>query len=62
MAMAEVMHTVLAYYQAGRVEEAYKLLKANVLDFMYLGTSPANFGQISTHDRAMGRVTVTSRM
>ena len=54
VAMAEVMHTVLAYYQAGRVEEAYKLLKANILDFMYLGNSPANFGQISTHDRAMG--------
>ena len=54
VAMAEVMHTVLAYYQAGRVEEAYKLLKANILDFMYLGSSPANFGQISTHDRAMG--------
>ena len=54
VAMAEVMHMVLAYYQAGRTEEAYKLLKANVLDFMYLGASPANFGQISTHDRALG--------
>ena len=54
VAMAEVMHTVLAYYQAGRVEKAYQLLKANILDFMYLGTSPGNFGQISTHDRAMG--------
>ncbi len=54
VAMAEVMHTVLAYYQAGRVEKAYQLLKANILDFMYLGSSPANFGQLSTHDRAMG--------
>ncbi len=54
VAMAEVMHTALAYYQAGRVEEAYKLLKANVLDFMYLGGSPGNFGQLSTMDRAMG--------
>lgn len=41
VAMAEVMHTVLAYYQAGRVEEAYRLLKANILDFMYLGGSRA---------------------
>lgn len=54
VAMAEVMHTVLAYYQAGRVEEAYRLLKANVLDFMYLGSSPGNFGQISTMDQALG--------
>lgn len=54
VAMAEVMHTVLAYYQAGRVEEAYRLLKTNVLDFMYLGSSPGNFGQLSTMDRATG--------
>ena len=52
--MAEVMHAVLAYYQAGRAEEAYRLLKANVLDFMYLGSSPGNFGQLSTMDRATG--------
>ena len=54
VAMAEVMHTVLAYYQTGRVEEAYRLLKANVLDFMYLGSSPANFGQLSKLDAATG--------
>lgn len=54
VAMAEVMHTVLAYYQAGRVEEAYQLLKANILDFMYLGSSPANFGQLSLLDVATG--------
>jgi hypothetical protein len=52
--MAEVMHTVLAYYQAGRTEEAYQLLKANILDFMYLGSSPANFGQLSKMDVATG--------
>ena len=54
VAMAEVMHTVLAYYKAGRAEEAYRLLKANVLDFMYLGSSPGNFGQLSSLDRATG--------
>lgn len=54
VAMAEVMHTVLAYYQAGRTEEAYQLLKANILDFMYLGSSPANFGQLSKMDVATG--------
>lgn len=54
VAMAEVMHAVLAYYQAGRTEEAYQLLKANILDFMYLGSSPANFGQLSQLDVATG--------
>lgn len=54
VAMAEVMHMVLAYYQAGRTEEAYQLLKANILDFMYLGSSPANFGQLSQLDVATG--------
>ena len=54
VAMAEVMHTILAYYQAGRTEEAYQLLKANILDFMYLGSSPANFGQLSKMDIATG--------
>ena len=54
VAMAEVMHIVLAYYQAGRSEEAYQLLKANILDFMYLGSSPANFGQLSKMDVATG--------
>ena len=54
VAMAEVMHTILAYYQAGRTEEAYQLLKANILDFMYLGSSPANFGQLSQMDVATG--------
>lgn len=54
VAMAEVLHTALAYYKAGRVEEAYQLIKADVLDFMYLGGSPANFGQISALDKAMG--------
>lgn len=54
VAMAEVMHTVLAYYKAGRPDAAYKLLKSNILDFMYLGISPGNFGQLSQHDAATG--------
>lgn len=54
VAMAESMHTALAYYKAGRPEAAYSILKGNVMDFMYLGSSPANFGQISTLDRSIG--------
>lgn len=54
VAMAEVMHTALAYYEAGRPDEATKLLKANVIDFMYAGVSPGNFGQLSALDRNTG--------
>lgn len=54
VAFAEVMHTALAYFQAGRADEGYKLLKSSVLDGMYLGDSPGNFGQISFYDAARG--------
>jgi len=52
----EVMHTALAYFLAGRSEEGYRLLKANILDFAYLGSSPGNFGQISYYDKARGEL------
>ena len=54
VAAAEVMHTALAYFEAGRSEEAYRLMKANIMDQMYYGQSPANFGQVSYYDAARG--------
>ena len=48
------MHTALAYYVAGRSEEAFRLMKANILDQMYYGRSPGNFGQVSKYDAARG--------
>ena len=54
VAFAEVMNTALAYFQTGRNEEGYKLLKSSVLDGMYLGGSPGNFGQVSFYDAARG--------
>lgn len=54
VAAAEVMHTALAYFEAGRSDEAFRLMKANVMDQMYYGQSPANFGQISYYDAARG--------
>lgn len=54
VAMAEVMHTVLAFYESGRPDEATKLLKANIVDFQYAGISPGNFGQLSSLDRNTG--------
>lgn len=54
VALAEIYHTALAYWQAGRREEAFLLLKSAVLDNMYLGQSPGNIGQISHYDAARG--------
>ena len=54
VAAAEVMHTALAYFEAGGSEEAYRLMKANILDQMYYGASPGNFGQVSYYDAARG--------
>ena len=54
VAAAEVMHTALAYFEAGRAEEGYQLMKANIMDQMYYGASPGNFGQISHYDAARG--------
>lgn len=54
VAAAEVMHTALAYFEAGRKDSGYKLLKANIMDQMYLGASPGNFGQLSFYDAARG--------
>ncbi len=54
VAIAEVWHMVLAFFEAGRVEEGYRLMMANIMDNMYFGQSPANFGQLSCHDAARG--------
>jgi len=54
VAAAEVYHTALAFFEAGRSFEGYRLLKANVMDQMYYGLCPGNFGQISYYDAARG--------
>jgi hypothetical protein len=48
--MAEVMHTSLAYWQAGRTEDAFRLFKGAVLDSMYLGLCPGNVGMSTYFD------------
>ena len=54
VAAAEVMHTALAYYEAGRPQEAFRLMMGNIKDQMFYGQSPANFGQLSHFDAARG--------
>ena len=52
VAHEEVAAMALAYLQAGRNDSGFKLLKADLIDEMYLGECPGNFGQISYYDKA----------
>ncbi len=50
VALAEALHTSLAYWQAGNATGAFKLWKSAILESMYLGGSPGNFQQLSFLD------------
>ena len=52
VAHEEVMNMALAYFIAGRRNEGFRLLKSDILDGMFLGACPGNFGQISYYDKA----------
>ncbi|MBQ7213254.1 MAG: DUF4450 domain-containing protein [Bacteroidales bacterium] len=52
VAHEEVAHMALAYFLAGRTDIGFNLLKSDLLDEMFLGQSPGNFGQISYYDQA----------
>jgi hypothetical protein len=54
VALAELMHTSLADWEAGRNNTAFALWKSSLLESMYLGGSPGNFQQISTYDAIRG--------
>jgi hypothetical protein len=53
---AELLHTALAYWQGGRVDNAFKLWKSSILESMYLGSSAGNFQQISSYDAFRGEL------
>lgn len=56
VALAENLQTALAYWQAGRTEEAYRLWKGNLVESMYYGISPGNFEQLSHYDAFRGEL------
>ncbi|WP_415327610.1 DUF4450 domain-containing protein [Chryseobacterium sp. MMS23-Vi53] len=56
VALAENLQTSLAYWQAGRTEDAYKLWKGNLAESMYYGISPGNFEQLSHYDAFRGEL------
>lgn len=53
VAHEEVANMALAYFQAGRSDEGFKLLKSDLIDEMFVGRSPGNFGQISYFDKVV---------
>ena len=50
VALGEVMHTALAYWQAGRADAALPLFKGAILDSMFLGLCPGNVGLTTFYD------------
>lgn len=54
--LAENLHTALAYWEGGRNDGAYKLWRGNLVESMYLGSSPGNFGQLSFYDAMRGEL------
>src|SRR5699024_2649306 len=56
VAMAEIMHTALSYWEGNRKESAFKLFKSMLLESMYMGSSPGNFEQLSYYDRFRGEL------
>ena len=52
--MAESAHAALGYWQANRPDTAFALFKGELLDSMFLGLCPGNFGCMTAHDMARG--------
>ncbi len=50
--MAEVAHTALGLWQAGRPGEAWRVFKGAILDSMYMGLCPGNAGMCTAFDVA----------
>lgn len=56
VALAENLHTALAYWQSGRKEEAFKLWKSALFESMYVSSSPGSFQQLSFYDTFRGEL------
>ncbi len=56
VALAELLHTALAFWQGGQKEEAYRLWKSSLMESMYLGASPGSIQQLSFYDAIRGEL------
>lgn len=56
VALAENLHTSLAYWQGNRADDAYKLWKSALVESMYMSASPGGFQQLSYYDAVRGEL------
>jgi hypothetical protein len=56
VALAEQLHTSLAFWQGGKSEEAYKMWESVLIESMYLGASPGGFEQLLYQDAIRGEL------
>ncbi|WP_177224195.1 DUF4450 domain-containing protein [Thermoflavifilum thermophilum] len=56
VAMAEMAHAALAYWEGGQKRTAFQLWKSLILESMYLGNCPGNFEQLSSLDHFRGEL------
>lgn len=56
VALAENLHTALAYWQGNRSNEAFQLWKGALVESMYMSACPGGFQQLSRYDAARGEL------
>jgi hypothetical protein len=56
VALAENLHTALAYWLGGNKELAFTLWKSSLIESMFVSTSPGNFEQLSFYDAFRGEL------
>ena len=56
VALAEQLHTSLAFWQGGQHETAFKMWESALVESMYLGTSPGGFQLLSFYDAMRGEL------
>ncbi|KAF2327736.1 DUF4450 domain-containing protein [Flavobacterium daemonense] len=56
VALAEQLHTSLAFWQGGQSDKAFKMWESALVESMYLGASPGGFEQLLYQDKMRGEL------
>ncbi|KUJ63553.1 glycogen debranching protein [Flavobacteriaceae bacterium CRH] len=56
VALAEQLHTSLAFWQGGQSDKAFKMWESALIESMYLGASPGGFEQLLYQDAIRGEL------
>jgi len=56
VALAEQLHTSLAFWQGGQADKAYTMWESALVESMYLGASPGGFEQLLYQDAMRGEL------